>query len=77
MDNIMALTRNCNIKTHTDIYQKIDAVYDTIVNILLNAAENCVPLVKKISTNTGGQKNYLYEETRPHRIFRNVRKLVV
>ena len=56
----MALASNCNIKTHTDIIQKIDAVYDTVVSILLNAAEICVPRVKKISTNTGGQKNYLY-----------------
>ena len=60
VDNIMALASNCNIKTHTDIFQKIDAVYDTVVNILLNAAEIRVPRVKKISTNTGGQKNYLY-----------------
>jgi len=60
VDNIMALASNCNIKTHTDIFQKIDAVYDTVVSILLNAAEICVPRVQKISTNTGGQKNYLY-----------------
>ena len=33
VDNIMALASNCNIKTHTDIFQKIDAVYDTVVNI--------------------------------------------
>jgi len=48
VDNIMALVSNCNIKTHTDIFQKIDAVYDTVVKILLNAAEICVPRVKKI-----------------------------
>jgi len=56
----MALASNCNIKTHTDIFQKIDVVYDTVVSILLNAAEICVPRVKTISTNTGGEKNYLY-----------------
>ena len=58
VDNVMALASN--IKTHTDIFQKIDAVYDNVVSILLNAAEICVPRVKKISTNTGDQKNYLY-----------------
>ena len=47
LDNIMALASNCSNKSNFDIFQKIDSVYNTIVSILHNAAEVCVPRAKK------------------------------